>query len=36
MGEGTVLQAPNAIQASLLPEGEGQGEGLNARYTAHE
>jgi hypothetical protein len=26
-GEGTVLHAPSAIQASPLPKGEGQGEG---------
>jgi hydrogenase maturation protein HypF len=31
MGEGTVLHAPSAIQASPLPEGEGQGEGRELR-----
>jgi cysteine desulfurase len=31
MGEGTVLRAPRPIQASLLPGGEGQGEGSELR-----
>ena len=28
LGEGTVWHAPSVIRASLLPEGEGQDEGL--------
>ena len=31
-GEGTVLHAPSAIQASLLPGGEGQDEGSDLRW----
>jgi hypothetical protein len=31
MGEGTVLHAPSAILASLLPGGEGQDEGSEFR-----
>ncbi len=35
MGEGTVLHAPSAIQASLLPWGEGQDEGSELNSIGH-
>jgi hypothetical protein len=34
MGEGTPEVTLRAVRASLLPEGEGQDEGLNAQFQA--
>jgi hypothetical protein len=34
LGEGTVRHPPSAIQASLLPGGEGQDEGSGAKFVS--